>query len=59
MKGERSESAKLVPPGRVQAVLSYRVAVKVLAKALLELAQTGSISENALAQVEEVTRGKV
>ncbi len=47
-----------VRPSQILKVLSYRVAVKVLAKALLDLADTGKISNANRIFLEEVSRGR-
>ena len=57
MKGERSESTVL-PAFKVKQVISYRVAVKDLSRILRELAITGSVSEQDLSRLEEISRGK-
>ncbi len=43
---------------KVKQVISYRVAVKDLARALRSLANTGSVSQQDLARLEEISRGK-
>ncbi len=42
---------------RTQKVLGYRVAVKKLAKALIEIARTGDMSAELLAELKEIARG--
>ncbi len=44
--------------GMLARVVSFRVAVKVLARAVLELADTGNISEELRQKLRQVARGK-
>ena len=44
--------------GRIQKVLDYRVAVRLLSASLLELAETGEICEKSRALLKEASHGR-
>jgi len=58
MKGERSESTLPESSVKVQKILNYRRGVRVLARAVLDLAVSGRISERDIELLEELLRGK-
>jgi len=47
-----------VPADRVAKVIRYRVAVKVLAQAMLSLSETGRITDDMREQLKEISRGR-
>ncbi len=52
------ECSESIPSGKVKRIVAFRVAVVWLARAVLELATGGRLSETSEAHVKEIARGK-